>query len=141
MTMTKYVKRPIVCLLPLLLLVMLVQTSCEEDTDQNLFSNVTLIPTLSDGRTIVRMEVDTTLTSTYFRNINNSIEYDFPIFANNRGTVRVQKGVYLISFDATASFSDGSSSVVRCSEHAYSEGAVSLLNDSESVVLNLTIIN
>ena len=63
------------------------------------------------------------------------------VFVNNRGTVRVQKGVYLISFDAVATFSDGSVARVRSSEHANAERAVNLLGDVEAVVLNLTVIN
>lgn len=122
------------------LLAALLCVSCEDDTDGVLFCDVTLLPSLPDGRAIVRMEVDTTLASTYLRNVNNRRSYDFPIFVNNRGSVRVQKGVYLISFDAVASFADGTSARVRCSEHSNAERAVNLLADTEAVTLNLTLI-
>lgn len=131
--------RTLTFLLPFLLLGQ-VCASCEDNADQLLFCDVTLMPALPDGRTIVRMEVDTTLASTYLRNVNNRQNYEFPIFVNNRGTVRVQKGVYLISFDAEASFSDGTSARVRCFEYSNAERAVSLLGDTEAVVLNLTLI-
>ena len=127
-------------LLPLLLLVSLLNVSCEESDGQQLFCDVTLLPSLPDGRTIVRMEVDESLQSTYLRNVNNRQDYDFPIFVNNRGTVRVQKGVYLISFDAVVSFSDGSSARVRSSEYSNAERAVGLLDDTEVVVLKLALI-
>ena len=132
--------RTLTFLLPLLLLGQ-VCASCEDNADQLLFCDVTLMPALPDGRTIVRMEVDTTLASTYLRNVNNRQNYEFPIFVNNRGTVRVQKGVYLISFDARATFSDGTTARVRSSQHANPEKAVTLLNDTEAVVLQLTLLN
>lgn len=119
--------------LPLLL-------GCEE-SESRLFCDVTLVTALPDGRTIVRMEADETLSGTYLRNVNNRMDYSLPVFVNNRGTVRVQKGVYLISFDAVATFSDGSVARVRSSEHANAERAVNLLGDVEAVTLNLTVIN
>ena len=108
--------------LPLLL-------GCEE-SESRLFCDVTLVTALPDGRTIVRMEADETLSGTYLRNVNNRMDYALPVFVN-----------YLISFDAVATFSDGSVARVRSSEHANAERAVNLLGDVEAVVLNLTVIN
>ena len=133
-------KRQVHFLFPCLLVLLTVLTACEDRGDEHLFCDVTLMTSLPDGRSIVRMEADASLAGTFLRNVNNRQEYDFPLFVNNRGTVRVQKGVYLISFDAEASFSDGTSARVRCFEYSNAERAVSLLGDTEAVVLNLTLI-
>ena len=67
--------------------------------------------------------------------------YDFPVFVNNKGTLRVQKGVYLISFDAKAILQDGSIVSVRSSEHSNAERAVTLLGEREEITLNLTLLD
>lgn len=95
-------KRQVHFLFPCLLVLLTVLTACEDRGDEHLFCDVTLMTSLPDGRSIVRMEADASLAGTFLRNVNNRQEYDFPLFVNNRGTVRVQKGVYLISFDARA---------------------------------------
>lgn len=111
------------------------------NTDENLFCDLTLRTSLDDGRTVIRMEVDASLEGTYLRNVNNRMEYDFPLFINGQGSVQVQKGVYIISFDGEAILSDGRTVTVRSSEHTSAETAVELLGDAEEVVLNLTVIN
>lgn len=115
--------------------------SCDESTDQNIYAQVTMVAELSDGRSIVRMEVDESLEGTYLRNINNRMEYEFPLFINNCGSVKLQKGVYLIAFDADAIFADGTTARVRCSSYSAAETAAELLNDNETIVLYLTQIN
>ena len=134
-------KRQVHFRFPCLLVLLTVLTACEDRGDEHLFCDVTLMTSLPDGRSIVRMEADASLAGTFLRNVNNRQEYDFPLFVNNRGTVRVQKGVYLISFDARATFSDGTTARVRSSQHANPEKAVTLLNDTEAVVLQLTLLN
>lgn len=125
--------------IPLSLL--LTGSSCEDKTEEKLYCDLILRAQLPDGRTIVRMEADETLTSTYLRNINNRMEYEFPIFINNQGTVRVQKGVYVLSFDAIVTFDNGKTARVRSSEYTTSEKAINLLTNSETVILNLTLLN
>ena len=116
-------------------------TSCDDNTDRNIYTQVTMVAELPDGRSIVRMEADETLDGTYLRNINNRMEYEFPLFINNCGNVKLQKGVYLIAFDADATFADGTTARVRCSEYSAAETAAELLDDNETIVLRLTQIN
>lgn len=120
---------------------LLAAASCEKAEPDTLFCNLILSASLPDGEAIVRMEVDKSLESTYMRNVNNRMEYDFPVFVNNRGALRVQKGVYLISFDAKATLQDGSIVRVRSSEHSNAERAVTLLGEREEITLNLTLLN
>ncbi len=122
-------------------LLLFAATSCDKMETDTLFCNLTLSASLPDGAAIVRMEVDKSLESTYIRNFNNRMEYDFPVFVNNKGTLRVQKGVYLISFDAKATLQDGSIVSVRSSEHSNAERAVTLLGEREEITLNLTLLD
>ena len=92
---------------------------------------------MPDGRNIVRMEVDQTLAGTFIRNLNTRMDYDFPLFVNGEGTVKLLKGVYLIAFDATATFADGKSKRVRYSGSSSPAKALNLLGDNEVVVLKL----
>ena len=68
-------------------LLLFAATSCDKMETDTLFCNLTLSASLPDGAAIVRMEVDKSLESTYIRNINNRMEYDFPVFVNNKGTL------------------------------------------------------
>ncbi len=115
--------------------------SCEKDADQDIYTQVTMIARLTDGRSIVRMEVDETLDGTYLRNINNRMDYEYPLFINNYGSVRLQKGIYLMAFEADAVFADGTTARVRCSGYSTAETAVELLDDYETIELYLTQIN
>ncbi|MDD7454647.1 MAG: hypothetical protein PUK70_00110 [Bacteroidales bacterium] len=116
-------------------------SSCEKNEDQNIYSFVTLKGVLPDGRQIVRMEANYDLASTFMRNLNNRLEYQLPIFTNNEASMVVQKGVYLVSFDATATFPDGSSARVRSAEHVAPKNALFLMNDKDTVTLNLKYLN
>ncbi len=116
-------------------------TSCEKNADQNIYTQVTFVAELADGRSIMRMEVDKTLNGTFLRNLNTMMEYELPLFINNRGNVKLQKGIYLIGFDADATFADGTTARVRCSGHTAQSTAIELLNDYETIVLPLTQIN
>lgn len=109
---------------------------CKKQSD-DIYTTVSLRAQMPDGRNIVRMEVDETLAGTFIRNLNTRMDYDFPLFVNGEGTVKLLKGVYLISFDATATFSNGKSKRVRYSGSSSPEKALNLLNDNEIVVLKL----
>jgi len=118
--------------------VCMVLGGCERDlSEKNLFTTVSMQVQMPDGSNIVRMEVDNTLAGTYIRNLNTQMDFDFPLFVNGEGTVKLLKGVYLISFDATASFSNGKRKRVRYSGNSSPEKAVNLLKDKEVIVLKL----
>ena len=109
---------------------------CKKQSD-DIYTTVSLRAQMPDGRNIVRMEVDETLAGSFIRNLNTRMDYDFPLFVNGEGTVKLLKGVYLISFDATATFSNGKHKRVRYSRSSSPEKALNLLNDNEIVVLKL----
>ena len=110
---------------------------CGKDSTDNLFTIVSLQAQMPDGSNIVRMEVDQTLAGSYIRNLNTRMDFDFPLFINGEGTIKLLKGVYLISFDATAIFSNGKQKRVRYSGNNSLEKAVNLLHDKETVILKL----
>ena len=110
---------------------------CGKDLTDNLFTTVSLQAQMPDGSNIVRMEVDQTLAGSYIRNLNTRMDFDFPLFINGEGTVKLLKGVYLIAFDATATFSNGKQKRVRYSGNNSPAKAVSLLHDNETIILKL----
>ena len=114
--------------------------SCTKDVEEKIFCTVTLHATLPDGRPIVSMTIDPDVPGNIFKNLNTGINYQYPVFANNTCTLQVQKGVYMIAFDAEAMFQDGSVSRVRFTAWKNPLSAVSLLNDSETLEIELKLI-
>jgi len=122
----------------LTLLSILILSSCVKNADQNIYCTVTLEAVLPDGGDIITLEIDDSLKGNFFRNYNTHQEYEFPIFANNKCKLTVLKGLYLIAFDGTAQLSDGTYVTVRSAE--YTAMAASLLEDEQTLTLNLTIL-
>ena len=92
----------------ILLMLSVVLCGCEKDSGQNVFSIVTLnvtCPSVSAG--IERVEVDNSLDGSFIRDLNTRQEYDIPTFQVGTATVKLRKGIYMISFDGKAVFSDG----------------------------------
>ena len=92
----------------ILLMLSFVLCGCEKDSGQNVFSIVTLnvtCPSVSAG--IERVEVDNSLDGSFIRDLNTRQEYDIPTFQVGTATVKLRKGIYMISFDGKAVFSDG----------------------------------
>ncbi len=110
---------------------------CETGNDRNIYCDLSLEARLPDGRNMVTMRVKEELKGSFMLNLNTSHDYDFPLFVNGRGRMTVQKGVYMISFDAEATFEDGTVKTVRCSQHNAPDKAVNLVGDTESLVLDL----
>ncbi len=75
-----------------------------------------------------------------FRNLNTGIDYKYPVFVNNSCTLQVQKGVYMLAFDADALFQDVSTSKVRFTDWKNPLSAVSLLNDCETLEIDLKLL-
>jgi len=114
--------------------------SCTKNADQDIYCDVTLQAVLPDGGDIITLEVDMSVKGNFFRNLNTQQDYDYPIFANNKCTLRVLKGVYILAFDGKALLSDGSYRTVRCSQYTAPADAVTLLEDSQTLELDLTIL-
>jgi len=122
-------KRLIVSILSLFLL-----WSCQQES---LFCDVSFTVTIPEEDGIVAINIDPELPGNYFRNLNTGESYDLPLFVNGKGSVRVLKGVYLLSFDGVAALSDGRSVRVRSAEHSTPREAFALIGDQEEVRLNL----
>ncbi len=115
----------------------LLLTACGKNTDQNLFSTVTLHAVLPDAGNMVSIRIDPSLKGNFFRNVNTGENYEYPLFVNGYCTVQVQKGVYMLGFDGKATFADGTEKNVRCSRYSSATSAVNLLEDVETVELTL----
>ena len=118
-------------ILPILLALLL--SACTKTAEDRLLCQVTL----RLDREIVALTIDNSLPGNYFRNLNTGETYDFPVFVNGKCEIRVLKGVYVIAFDGTAAFADGSGRRVRSAEHSSTTTAVTLTGDEETVTLSL----
>ena len=114
--------------------------SCTKPAVDNLYCQLSLQATLPDGRQAVSITVDPALPGNQLRNLNTGISYPFPTFVNNLGSLQVQKGVYVISFDGDALFADGSHATVRFSAYGTPATAVNLMGDTEVLDIKLTIL-
>ena len=114
--------------------------SCTKPVEENIFCTVTMHASLPDGRQIVSMTIDPSLPGNMFRNLNTGIDYTFPVFVNNACTMQVQKGVYMIAFDGQVMFQDGSLANVRFTAWKNPINAVSLLNDTETLEIELKLL-
>lgn len=125
----------------ILLMLSVVLCSCEKDSGQNVFSIVTLnvtCPSVSAG--IESVEVDNSLDGSFIRDLNTRQEYDIPTFQVGTATVKLRKGIYMISFDGKAVFSDGQRKKVRFAGYNSPMTSVTLLNDKETLNLELTVL-
>lgn len=125
----------------ILLMLSVVLCGCEKDSGQNVFSIVILnvaCPSVSAG--IERVEVDNSLDGSFIRDLNTRQEYDIPTFQVGTATVKLRKGIYMISFDGKAVFSDGQRKKVRFAGYNSPMTSVTLLNDKETLNLELTVL-
>jgi hypothetical protein len=113
---------------------------CTKAVEQKYFCVLTLQTELSDGRVPVSITVDPALPGNQFCNLNTGIEYSFPTLVNNSGLMEVQKGVYIVAFDGDALFSDGSHATVRFTEWGTPSSAITLMENSQTLVLKLTVL-
>lgn len=121
----------------LLMPALLSLTSCNVDGGENIYSEVEFSVCLPDNAHIAVLRIDYTLAGTFFRNINTRSEYILPAFINNSCHIKVRKGVYVISFDGDATLDDGTVRRIRSAGHSVNRDALTLMNDNESVLLNL----
>jgi len=119
---------------------LLIFASCTKNADQNIYAVVELEVVMDDGRSVESLKVDTTVEGNFFRNYNTYQDYGFPEISSGKGTLTVLKGMYMISFDGLATFSDGTSATVRCSQYGDPSKAVSLIEDAQTLTLTLTEI-
>lgn len=118
------------------LAVLFAAVSCMEKSD-DIFSTVTLNTVLSSGEVPVSIKIDSRQAGNFFQNINTGEDYEYPLFVNGSCTMRVQKGVYILAFDGTATMADGTQKTVRCSEHRSPNSSVNLIKDTETLELSL----
>lgn len=114
---------------------------CEKDSGQNIFTIVTLNVTCpSVNAEIERVEVDNSLDGSFIRDLNTKQEYEIPTFQVGTTTVKLRKGLYMISFDGKAVFSDGQRKKVRFAAYNSPATAIELLSDKETLNLELTVL-
>ena len=113
---------------------------CTKPALADLYCRLTLQAAFPDGREAVSITVDPALPGNTLRNLNTGISYTLPTFVNNLGSLQVQKGVYVISFDGDALFADGSHATVRFSAYGTPATAVNLMGDTEVLDIKLTIL-
>lgn len=123
------------------LMLPLILCGCEKDSGQNIFTIVTINVTCpSVEAAIERVEVDNSLDGSFIRDLNTRQEYEIPVFQVGTTTVKLKKGIYMISFDGKAVFSDGQRKKVRFAAYNSPATAVELLNDKETLNLELTVL-
>lgn len=105
-----------------------------------LFCDLTLRLVQPEGFEAVTVQVDNALQGNMLRNYNTGQDYDYPLFVNGKASLRVLKGVYLISFDGKATLSDGSVRTVRFSGYNAPDKAVSLLEDRMTLELEIRVL-
>ena len=115
-------------------------SGCTEYDDAGLFTSLTLETELPDGAEAVLVTADNSLKGTFIRNVNTLQSFDYPAFVGGRCTLRIPRGVYMLSFDGTATLDDGSKVKVRYAGNNTYESAVTLLDASETLVLKLTVL-
>lgn len=114
---------------------------CEKNPDENIFTIVTMnvtCPAVKAG--IERVEIDNSLDGSFIRDLNTRQEYEIPTFQVGSATVKLRKGIYMISFDGKAVFSDGQRKKVRFAGYNSPMTSVTLLGDKETLNLELTVL-
>lgn len=115
-------------------------SGCTKYGDADLFTSLTLVAELPDGTTPVVVTPDNNLKGTFIMNINTLQEFDYPSFVGGHCCLVIPRGVYVFSFDGTATLGDGSRLKVRYSGHNTYESAITLLGESEEMVVKLTVL-
>lgn len=123
-----------------ILLLALLAVSCGKVEQEDLLCTVTVECTFPDGANAITLEVDSAPAGNYFRNMNTLEDFPIPTIVNNRCTMRVLKGAYLVAFDGTATFADGTVRNVRCAGHSVPAQCVELLTDEASLTLELVYL-
>ena len=114
---------------------------CGSDWDSDIFTIVTINVTCpSVNAEIERVEVDNSLDGTFICDLNTKQRYEIPTFQVGTATVKLRKGLYMISFDGKAVFSDGQRRKVRFASCNSPMTSVSLLNDTETLNLELSVL-
>lgn len=114
---------------------------CEKNPDDDIFTIVTMnvtCPAVKAG--IERVEIDNSLDGSFIRDLNTRQTYEIPVFQVGSATVRLRKGIYMISFDGKAVFSDGQRKKVRFAGYNSPMTSVTLLGDKETLNLELTVL-
>lgn len=126
--------------IPALAVCVVMFSACTEYDDAALFTSLTLETELPDGAKAVLVTADNSLRGTFIRNVNTLQTFDYPAFVGGRCTVRIPRGVYMLSFDGTAVLEDGSKLKVRYAGNNTYESAVTLLDANETMILELTVL-
>ena len=130
--------RRIFCITSLFLAAVLLSSSCGKE--QDIFCEVTLQVSVKGNPDYVSIEIDPSLKGNMFRNLNTYQDYSMPAIIGGTASMRVLKGLYMISFDGTIHLTDGSRRTVRFSQYNSPDKAIYLLEDSATIEMELTLL-
>lgn len=111
-------------------------SACSDDT-ADIYADVEMLLATPDGELIQIVRPDNGQPTTFLRDINNNRVYPIPSFIDNRATVRVEKGVYVMAFDGEAVMPDGSVRRVRMTGHSVMKDALTFNDANVTVTLNV----
>lgn len=131
MNIAKYIYSLIICLFATVAF-----SACSDDT-ADLYADVEMLLAAPDGELIQIVRPDNGQATTFLRDINNNRVYAIPSFIDNRATLRVEKGVYVMAFDGEAVMPDGTVRRVRMTGHSVIKDALTFNQDKVTVTLNI----
>ena len=114
----------------------LLSVACEKD--DTIFTELSVRLVMPDSRPVERLGIITDYS--YFENINSYEKIPFPDVEQNNATLRIRKGVYRIFIEADVTYPAGEERRVRCTDYNQTSQSVTLVGDTESLVLLLKTI-
>ena len=111
-------------------------SACSDDT-ADIYADVEMLLAAPDGELIQIVRPDNGQATTFLRDINNNRVYAIPSFIDNRATVRVEKGVYVMAFDGEAVMPDGTVRRVRMTGHSVIKDALTFNEAKVTITLNI----
>lgn len=122
----------------LFLLALLPCTACEEGTDEELFTQLTVRLVMPDSRKAERFEALADIS--YLENLNTKERVYFPAFDANSVQIILQKGVYTLILEGYVCYADGSREYVRNADYNEPAKAQVWMDDRHSLALLLQYV-
>ncbi len=110
--------------------------ACSDDP-ADLFCEVEMLLAAEDGSLMEIVRPDNGQPTTFLRDVNNKRVYPIPTFVNNRASIRVEKGVYVMAFDAEAVMPGGAIRRVRMMGHSVMHDAMIFNRPKVTITLDV----
>ncbi|MCM1450635.1 MAG: hypothetical protein NC102_00030 [Clostridium sp.] len=114
-------------------------SACSDDP-ADLYAEVEMILATDASDHIQIVRPDNGQPTTFLTDINNKRVYEIPTFIDNRATVRVEKGVYVMAFDADAVMPNGVVKRVRMLGHSVMHDALTFDKARQTVTLKIIFL-